>query len=331
MYRIREGIIYPALQMVDFKQELFPKVRNLIRSNNQAHPWLALDDRQIMEISCLWKKDYQSGQEVFTLAAALLLGKDAVIQQIMPHYKIDALVRINNIERYDDRLYIQINLIEAYELLMEFVNRHLPDKFYLQSDQRISLRTTIFREIVANLIIHREYTNAAPATFIIYADRVETGNANNPHGEGPIDPANFIPFPKNPLMAKFFTQLGRVEELGSGILTTSRLIKEYAGIGKAVFIEGGTFKTVIPLPDGKTVATDDTVNDTVKKRLVQIILQLQYHPGLRINELAENFNVSEVTIKRDMQKIRPLVEYRGSQKTGGYFLTDYMLSKLDKK
>lgn len=246
-----EGIIYPALRMEDFKQELFTKVRNLIRSNNRVHPWLALNDRQVMEISGLWKKDYLSGQEGFTLAAALLLGKDEVIQQIIPHYKIDALVRINNVERYDDRAYIQTNLIEGYELLMDFVNRHLPDKFYLQGDQRISLRTIIFREIAANLIIHREYTNAAPARFVIYADRVETENPNNPHGEGPIDPTNFVPFPKNPLIAKFFIQLGRAEELGSGILTTTRLTKEYAGKGKAVFIEGVTFKMVMPLPGKK--------------------------------------------------------------------------------
>lgn len=32
-----------------------------------------------------------------------------------------------------------------------------------------------------------------------------------------------------------------------------------------------------------------------------------------------------------MQKVRPLVEYRGSKKTGGYFLTDHMLLRLDKK
>jgi len=85
-----EGIIYPFLQMGDFKPGLFHKVRNLIRSNNPAHPWLALNDRQIFEISGLWKKDYLSGQEGFTLAAVLLFGKDKVIQQIIPPYKIDA-------------------------------------------------------------------------------------------------------------------------------------------------------------------------------------------------------------------------------------------------
>lgn len=328
-----EGIIYPALRMEDFKHELFAKVRNLIRSNNPAHPWLALDDKQMMEISGLWKKDYLSGQEGYTLAAAMLLGKDEVIQQILPHYKIDALVRVNNIERYDDRVYIQTNLIEAYELLMDFVARHLSDKFYMEGDQRLSLRSTIFREIIANLIIHREYINAAPATFIIYADRVETENANNPHGEGPIDPTNFVPFPKNPLIAKFFIQLGRAEELGSGILTTSRLTKEYAGKGKAVFIEGGTFKTIVPLPDGKPTAIGDTVNDTVsdtvKRRMTMIIRELIKQPGMKSKDLAKITGVSEVSVRRDIQKITKLVEFKGAPKTGGYFLTEYMLSKLD--
>jgi ATP-dependent DNA helicase RecG len=337
-----EGIIYPALRMEDFKASLFPKIRNLIRSNNPAHPWLALDDRQLLEISGLWKKDYQSGQEGYTLAAALLLGKDEVIRQIVSHYKIDALVRIKNLERYDDRVYIQTNLIEAYEILMEFVNRHLPDKFYLEGAHRVSLRTTIFREIVANLIIHREYTNAAPGTFTIYADRVETENANNPHGEGPIDPTNFIPFPKNPLIAKFFIQLGRVEELGSGILTTTRLTKEYAGKGKAVFIEGSTFKTIIPLPDGKAIIADDTVSDTVndtvndttdtvKKRMILLIKELIKQPGLKSKDLANITGVSEVSIRRDMQKLGKLIEFRGAPKKGGYFLTEYMQTKLNKK
>jgi ATP-dependent DNA helicase RecG len=204
-----EGIIYPALRFTDFKPELFPLVRNLIRNNNANHPWLALNDVSLLQVAGLWKRDHQSGQEGYTLAAALLLGKDEVIQQILPHYKTDALLRKVNVDRYDDREYIQTNLIEAYDLLMAFVAKHLPDKFYLEGDQRVSLRTKIFREIVANLLVHREYASAHPATFVIYKDRVETENANNPHGEGLIDLNNFAPFPKNPTIAKFFIGLNR--------------------------------------------------------------------------------------------------------------------------
>lgn len=151
-----EGIIYKALRFEDFKADLFVKVRNLIRSYKADHPWLALNDQQMLEKAGLWKRDSQSGLEGYTLAAALLFGKDEVIQQIVPHYKIDALVRIKNTARYDDREYIQTNLIEAYEQLMAFVAKHLPDKFYLEGDQRVSLRSKIFREVAANMIVHRE-------------------------------------------------------------------------------------------------------------------------------------------------------------------------------
>lgn len=126
--------------------------------------------------------------------------------------------------------------------------------------------------------------NTHPATFIIYKDRVETENANNPHGEGPIDPNNFAPFPKNPAIAKFFIQLGRVDELGSGVLNVNRYLEYYATGKKPVFSEGSTFKTTLPLDevlndtvneptDAENEAVDtvrtinDTVNDTVKDRL----------------------------------------------------------------
>ena len=250
-----EGIIYKALRFEDFKTELFPKVRNLIRSYKDDHPWLALTDKQMLEKAGLWKRDSQSGQEGYTLAAAMLFGKDEVIQQIVPHYKIDALVRIKDTLRYDDREYIQTNLIEAYEQVMAFVAKHLPDKFYLEGDQRVSIRSKIFREVVANLIVHREYTNGFPCTFIIYGDRVETVNANNPHGDGPIDLNNFAPFAKNPTIAKFFIQIGRVDELGSGVLNVNRLIKEYADNGKVEFIEGATFKTIVTMTTVKVSGT----------------------------------------------------------------------------
>ncbi len=148
-------------------------------------------------------------------------------------------------------MYIQCNLIEAYDQLMDFVARHLPDKFHLQGDQRISLRTRIFREVVANIIIHREYMNAHPTTFIIYRDRVETVNANNPHGNGLLLPDTFIPFPKNPIIAKFFIQLGRVDELGSGIINVYEYLKYYSPDTEPQFIEDRLFKTVIPLPVDK--------------------------------------------------------------------------------
>ena len=358
-----ENTLYPFLKFSDFKAELFPKIRNLIRSNNPNHPWLALSDEQMLEKAGLWKLDFQTGQSGYTLAAALLLGKDEVIQQIVPHYKIDALVRIVDEFRYDDRLYIQTNLIDAYEQLMDFVAKHLPDKFFQIGDQRISLRTHIFREIVANIIVHREYLNAHPCTFIIKKGKVETENANNAHGEGFIDLQHFVPFPKNPTLAKFFIQLGRVDELGSGVINVNRFIQAYSEDGKPTFSEGHVFKMTVPIPsdeeewaefvtDNKEVnvvnepksihffggAIGGTIGGTiggasknVKEKLAILLSAIATNEGKKTSDYMKQIGLPERTIARYLQQLKEggLIEFRGDAlQTGGYFLTKKMKAKL---
>jgi ATP-dependent DNA helicase RecG len=56
------------------------------------------------------------------------------------------------------------------------------------------------------------------------------------------------PIDKNPSLAKFFIQLGRVDELGSGVLNVYRLTKAYGGKGTPSFIEGSVFSMEIPIP-----------------------------------------------------------------------------------
>jgi hypothetical protein len=53
---------------------------------------------------------------------------------------------------------------------MNFVQRNLPDKFSLDEKNlnRIDLRNLIFREIVANLLIHREFSSFYEAKFLIF-------------------------------------------------------------------------------------------------------------------------------------------------------------------
>ncbi|MPM36449.1 hypothetical protein SDC9_83045 [bioreactor metagenome] len=99
----------------------------------------------------------------------------------------------------------------------------------LGKDQRISLRNHIFREVISNILIHREYTNPYPAKLIIENDRVVTENSNKPHHYGHINPDNFSPFPKNPIIARVFKEIGWVDELGSGVRNIYKYSKFYSG------------------------------------------------------------------------------------------------------
>ena len=192
-----ESTVYPHLRLQDLREDLFPKVRQLMASRNPGHPWLTLDNHQLLVKAGLYQRDNQQ-QEGYTLAAALLLGHDEVITQVVPHFRVDALLRRHNVQRYDDRLDIHTNLTDTHELLMGFVVKHLPDPFYMEGTISISLRDKTFREVMANILVHREYTNALPTTFVIYADRVVAENANVPHHGGPLLLGTFAPYPKKP-------------------------------------------------------------------------------------------------------------------------------------
>ena len=95
--------------------------------------------------------------EGYNLAGVLLLGKDEVINSCCPGYVTDALCSVENMDRYDDRLLATTNLIETYDLLMEFVAKHTSDKFYLINNVNTRIRNLIAREVIGNILVHRDY------------------------------------------------------------------------------------------------------------------------------------------------------------------------------
>jgi ATP-dependent DNA helicase RecG len=242
-----ESEIIQNLTMEDLDAKLFEKARNLIRSNRSDHPWLLVDDLTMLKEAVLWRKDFNSGKEGFTLAAALLFGKDTTIQSLLPAYKVEAMERRVNMDRWDDRATLRKNLIDTYLELKVFINKHLPEKFYTEGDQRIDLRDKVFREIVGNIVVHREYRSALATEVLIENNQLVATNPNKPHFSGPIDMDSFNPFAKNPNIRKFFTALGWTDEIGSGIRFTKKYLPLYVPNAEPLFIEDNVFKTIIPL------------------------------------------------------------------------------------
>jgi len=244
-----ESQVIPVLTMDDLDPTLFLKFRELLRSNRSDHPWLFVSDEQILRDTGLLRKDFFKNEYGLTLGAALLFGKDTTIQSILPAYKVEAMVKIQNVDQWDDRINppLRTNLIDTYIQLMQFIKKHLPERFYLMGNQRVDLRDKIFREVISNVILHREYTSALSTEIIITADAVTITNPNKPHFIGPIDPNSFNPFPKNPNLRKIFNALGWADEIGSGIRETNKYLPIYVQGALPRFVEGNIFRTEIPL------------------------------------------------------------------------------------
>lgn len=169
-----ERKIYPYVAMEDLRMDLLSEIRMLAVSNAAgSHPWKNMDNEQLLKSAGLYGFDHMTGQQGFNLAAVMLLGKADLILNIAPAYVTDAIVRKVNADRYDDREIITENLVESYGKLMEFARKHLPDKFFLEADQRRSLRNIIAREMLVNTLIHREMTSSFRAKFVIERDNFE--------------------------------------------------------------------------------------------------------------------------------------------------------------
>ncbi len=286
---------FPHFTVNDLRPELFDKARRLMRSYNSNHPWLNLTNEELLKIGGFYNIDYETGKNSLSLAAILMFGDDFTIQQAVPAYKIDCLLRHKNVDRYDDRLIIRTNLIDAYDLMMEFVNKHLNDPFYLEDNQRVSLRDKIFREAISNIISHREYTSPAPARLIIYNDRIVMDNPSVPHHFGEITPENLKPFSKNPVICKFMIQLGRFDELGSGVTNIYKYLPLYSNGAKPVFKEtDSNFELLLPLDENAYVTIQDTIYVTTQVTThVERLLQ-KIEGEMSRNELMKKLGLTNV-------------------------------------
>jgi len=165
---------------------------------------------------------------------------------------------------------VTTNLIDAYEQLNGFIAKHTLDRFHLVDGQSVSLRSIISRELVSNILVHRDYGSAYPAKIIIERDRIVMENWALPKRPGRIDPNDFMPFPKNPILARFFINIGRADVLGSGVRNLYEYTKRYSG-GEPELIEGDVFKTTVPLSKPNSHASDksfasDKVSDKVSDK-----------------------------------------------------------------
>lgn len=331
--------VFPVFGISDLRSDLVERAKNMTRSRVKDHPWLNMTNEQILRSSGLILRDQASGKEGITLAAILLFGTDQLIMSVLPQHKTDAIFRVLNTDRYDDRDVVLTNLIESYDRLMAFGKKHLNDTFYLDGDQSVSPRDNILREIVSNLLVHRDFSNAYVAKMVIEKNQIFTENANLSHGHGALDFSTFEPFPKNPPISKIFREIGLTDELGSGMRNTYKYTKIYSG-AEPQFVEGNIFRITVPLTEiaTATVGPDnfrsaDGINDGIENGIENgiknkignltkveksILNEIQKNPNIAGSEISKQLGVSSRTVARATKKLKDIgiVNRIGSPRNG---------------
>lgn len=251
----------------NLNHELIEKARRLANSNsNRRHPWMDMNDLQLLKSAGLYKKDFMTKEEGVTLAGIMLFGYDDVILNINPYCRTDAILRIDDLERYDDRDFVETNLLDMYTRLLEFISKNTKDRFTLDSsNRRVSAIGIIAREMVINSLMHRNFTDGHTSRVIIYDDKMIMENPNSFSTMGLITIHNYIPFAKNPTLARFFREIGYADELGSGVRRITENSILYSG-KPPIFEDKEMFRLIVPLKREKKY-TEIELKELVKKEM----------------------------------------------------------------
>lgn len=153
--------------------------------------------------------------------------------------------------------------------------------FYL-NNQGITYNAVgvIVREIVSNILIHREFMDKTPARILIYKDRIVSENANTPKLFTKVDLDNSEPFSKNSTIARVFRMIGYADEVGSGFEKIKNACDDYFN-SKPIIEDKDTFKANISL-----VSTDIVTSAKVTQK--DIVLKFIAENGKITSEQCKN-------------------------------------------
>jgi len=113
-----------------------------------------------------------------------------------------------------------------------------------------------------------------------------------------------------------------VERVASGIPRMQEAMRE-ANLPEPEFHTEGMFTVVFKRAISiKHDTVNDTVNDTINSKEKEVLKIIKQYPGLNSSKIAELINKSVPTAKRYLNSLvrLDLIEFKGAQKTGGYYL-----------
>lgn len=293
-----ERQVFPHAREEDLRDDLIERAREMALRKRRGHPWGDMGNDELLRSARLYARDEETGEEGLTRAAILLLGDDEVIRSACPAYRTDAIYATGDgLRRYEDRAIVATNLLESFDLLMDFCRKHTDDPFYLDGAQAVSVRDVICRELVANTLMHREYLSPVTARLTIAPEGIKTENASRAAFDGPLTLRNLSPVPKNPTIADFFLQVGLAEELGSGLRSLYRYSKPFMGADPVV-VEGDVFTALIP--DARSLQGGPRAANPVDAAIADL---LEASGEARSADVAEMAGVSQRTASAHLAKM----------------------------
>lgn len=231
-----------------------------------------------------------------------------------------------------DSVSFDTDLFTETDEIIAFIKKHLMVEYIItgepQRTERFDYPLDAIREIVINMIVHRDYRDSSGSIIKIFDDRIEFYNPGKLYGGITIQDllsGIYTSKTRNKLIAKAFKEIGLTERYGSGIMRIRKICEEF-GIKDPVFKEIGQGFQVILFKEKINNHIDslrDVPENVPENRMIKILKLITENNLISISYLAQQCGVTEKTIKRDIEKLKQkqLIKRIGPDKGGHWEVT----------
>ena len=212
-----------------------------------------------------------------------------------------------------DSLSLNTDLFTEVDETIAFIKKHLMVEYIITGEprrqERFDYPLEAIREIVINMIVHRDYRDSSGSIIKIFDDRIEFFNPGNLYGGITISDLltdNYTSQARNKLIAKAFKEAGIIERYGSGIRRILSICNDYGIVPPRIEEVFNGFRVVLFKEKIKvTNNVVDNVGDNVgENRPDKILNVIEKNNKISAKQLSKLFSVSDRTIERDIEKLK---------------------------
>ncbi len=227
--------ILEGFNLTDLDSETLKSFRQRFSSREPDHPWLALDEQNLLVQLGGWQCNRLTGQDGLTLAGLLMFGRERSILDALPHYHLDYQERLSQDPevRWTYRLTLdgkwEPNLFNFYYRVYNRLVNDINVPFQLDSDAVRLGETHVheaLREALVNTLIHADHQSTRPIVVTKFTNSFLFSNPGRLRISLQQLYEGGISDPRNPNLQKMFQMLGLGEKAGSGFGKILRAWKE---------------------------------------------------------------------------------------------------------
>ena len=133
-----------------------------------------------------------------------------------------------------DSISLNTDILSEINELIIFLRKHLMVEYIItgnpQREERYDYPLDAIREIVLNMIVHRDYRDSSDSSIKIFDDRIEFFNPGNLYDGLTVEQLesnHYKSKTRNKLIALMFKECGLIEKYGSGIARIKKFCKEH--------------------------------------------------------------------------------------------------------